>query len=779
MTKYFLYAKILFACVLLKFKCKGDFMKAEILSALRQVKKRNGEIIAFDQVKITNAILKAMEATTEGNIEDAQKVSNEVAIELKNKYRSGGIPDIEEIQNIVEKKLVVAGFFNVTRAYIVYREKRAELRSQIKEIPEEVKVLARESKKYFRNALGEFIGYLIYARWIPEKGRRETYIETVGRYIDFMRENLGTRISDEDCSELYQAILKQEVLPSMRLLWSAGLSAKATNVAAYNCSYIAITKIRDFGEILYISMCGTGVGFSVEEKAIQNLPQIKMQTGEVLETHFIGDSKEGWADALILGLTTWFSGRDINFDFSHLRPAGARLKTMGGKSSGPAPLRSLLNFCRDKILSRQGRRLSTINVHDIACKIGECVVMGGVRRSALISLSDLDDLTMRDAKKGQFYNTNPERSMANNSTIFNSKPSSAEFLEEWLALIKSGSGERGIFNRGSLVKQLPNRRLKVIKSDLDLMGTNPCGEIDLVSKQFCNLSEIVARTDDTRETLLRKIKLATILGTYQSTLTDFPYISEEWKQNCEKERLLGVSITGQWDCPVVRDKKILKELKLEAIRTNQLYSAKFGINPSTCITCIKPSGNGSQLIDASSGMHPRHAKYYIRRVRISPHEALFKMLKDQKVPYHPEVGQIDGLASVYVVEFPIKAPENSVTKNDLTAIEQLEYWKMVKLNYTEHNPSVTISVGDDEWITVSNWLYENWDILGGLSFLPREDHVYQLAPYEEITEEQYNKLIADFPDIDFSQILSYEKSEDYLGRGAQELACAADSCEVR
>lgn len=754
-------------------------MSNDAKHSLSQVKKRDGRIVNFDQNRITNAIFKAMKAIGEGTSDNALEVSKTVAADLKNKYRSGGIPEIEEIQNIVERKLIVAGFFNVAKSYILYREKRKDLRAQKKEIPEEIKKLSRESKKYFRNALGEFIGYLIYARWIPEESRRETWIETVDRYINFMRENLGSKISEEDYLELREAILNQEVLPSMRLLWSAGVAARETNVAAYNCSYIAVTKIRDFGEILYVLMCGTGLGFSVEEKAIQRLPQIKNQIGEILETHIIDDSKEGWADALILGFSTWFEGRDINFDFSRLRPAGARLKTMGGKSSGPDPLKALLGFCRGKILNRQGRRLSTLDVHDIVCKIGECVVMGGVRRSALISLSDLDDVIMRDAKKGQFYVVNPERSMANNSTVFNIKPNSIEFLEEWLALIKSGSGERGIFNRGGLVEQLPTRRLRVIKQDLDFMGMNPCGEINLVSKQFCNLSEVVARAGDTKETLLKKVRLATILGTYQATLTNFPYLSEEWKQNCEKERLLGVSITGQWDSPVVRDKKILKELKLEAIRINQLYSAKCGINPSTCITCVKPSGNGSQLIDASSGMHPRHAKYYIRRVRISPHEALFKMLKDQKVPYHPEVGQIDGLASVYVVEFPVKAPESAITKNDLTAIEQLEHWKKVKLNYTEHNPSVTISIGNDEWIAVSNWLYENWDILGGLSFLPREDHVYQLAPYEEITEEQYNKLIADFPDIDFSQILAYEKSEDYIGGGAKELACAAGSCEIQ
>lgn len=746
---------------------------------LSQVKKRDGRIVGFDQERITDAVLKAMQAAGEGTPDDALKVSKNVISELKKKYRSGGVPGIEEIQDIVEQKLILLDFGKTAKAYIIYRQKRAELRAAKKEIPEKIKNLADESKKYFRNTLGEFIGYLIYARWIPEENRRETWVETVDRYIGFMRENLGTKIPEKDYTEIRKAILNHQILPSMRLLWSAGTAARATNVAAYNCSYIAVTQIRDFGEILYISMCGTGVGFSVEEKAIQNLPQIKIQTGAILETHIVDDSKEGWADALILGLTTWFDGKDIKFDFSKLRPAGARLKTMGGKSSGPAPLISLINFCREKILKRQGRRLNTLDVHDIVCKIGDCVVMGGVRRSALISLSDLDDLAMRDAKKGQFYVANPERSMANNSTIFNNKPNSAEFLEEWLALVKSGSGERGIFNRGSLSKQLPARRLSVIQSDLDLMGCNPCGEIDLLSKEFCNLSEIVARVDDTSETLLQKIRLATIIGTYQATLTYFPYLSEKWKENCEKERLLGVSITGQWDCPVVRNEAVLRELKSEAIRTNQLYAAKFGINPSTCITCVKPSGNGSQLIDASSGMHPRHAKYYIRRVRISPHESLFKMLKDQKITYHPEVGEVDGLASVYVLEFPVKAPEGAVTKNNLTAIEQLEYWKMVKLNYTEHNPSITISVGNNEWISVCNWLYENWDILGGLSFLPREEHVYQLAPYEEITKEQYEKLVEDFPDIDFSQILVYEKGEDYLGRGSQELACAADSCEIR
>ena len=462
-----------------------------------------------------------------------------------------------------------------------------------------------------------------------------------------------------------------------------------------------------------------------------------------------------------------------------MRPAGSRLKTMGGKSSGPAPLKSLLEFARRKILSNQGRRLSSIDVHDIICKIGDIVVMGGVRRSALISLSDLEDKEMQNAKTGQFYLIEPQRSLANNSVAYNSKPATTEFLEEWLALAKSGTGERGIFNRGGLKKQMPERRWKIFEKDAATSGTNPCGEINLKSKEFCNLTEVVARAEDTEESLLEKIRLATILGTYQSTLTNFPYLSPEWKKNCDEERLLGVSITGQWDSMAARDKGTLLKLKEKAIETNKIYAGKFGINPSMAITCTKPSGTVSQLVDAASGMHPRYSKYYIRRIRISASDSLFHMLKDQKVPYHPEIGQGIDSATTYVLEFPVKAPEGAVFKDDLNAIEQLEYWKLVKENYTEHNPSVTISVGEEEWIKVANWLYDNWDILGGLSFLPREDenHVYELAPYEAITEERYNQLVEAMPEIDFSQIMVYEKEDET--QGAKELACVGATCEIK
>ena len=523
-------------------------------------------------------------------------------------------------------------------------------------------------------------------------------------------------------------------------------------------------------------MSGTGVGFSVESQNAQSLPQIKFQSGKKIPTFVVPDSKEGWADALTFGLKTWYDGNDVDFDISQLRPAGARLKTMGGKSSGPDPLVRLLAIAKKKVLSRQGKRLTNIDVHDIVCCIGDCVVSGGVRRSALISLSDLDDDAMRDAKKGQFYITEPQRSIANNSAVYLTKPTSAEFMDEWVALMKSGSGERGIFNRSGLLKTLPERRIKVLGGYVGNLGSNPCGEVILQSKQFCNLSEVVARSEDDEKSLLRKIKLATILGTYQATLTKFDYLSKEWKANCEKERLLGVSITGQWDCPAVRDAKVLDKMRKEVLKTNETYAKRFKINPSTCATSVKPSGTVSQTVDCASGMHPRYAPFYIRRIRITGTDSLFKMLRDQGVPYLPEVGQSKENATTFVFEFPIKAPKNSVFKNDLTAIEQLEYWKTVKIHYTEHNPSITVYVGENEWIEVANWVFNNWDIIGGLAFLPRNDHVYQLAPYEEINEEKYNELVKKLGTIDFSKIMTYEKQDNSDAK--KELACVGGVCEI-
>lgn len=743
------------------------------------VRKRDGTISPFDRDAIARAVTKAMETTKEGGRRESDYIARKVESELKRigKIVKDFIPTVEGIQDVVERELIMEEFPATAKSYILYREERTRAREKQSEVPEEVKALVNEGKKYFRNPLSEFVYYRTYSRWMPNEGRRETWIETVDRYINFMKENLGEKLTVAEYTEIREAILKQEVMPSMRLLWAAGDAARKSNVAGYNCSYIAPSCLQDLGEIMYLLMCGTGVGYSVESQSAQSLPQIKkQQAGKEVATHTVLDSKEGWADAYVLGLNTWFSGGDIKFDYSQLRPAGARLETMGGKSSGPEPLISLIDFSRQRIMRKQGRRLSNLDLHDIICKIGEVVVSGGVRRSALISLSDLDDHDLRHAKDGQFYLTDPQRMMSNNSAVYWDKPSNAAFLDEWVSLMKGGSGERGIFNRGSLANQIPERRWKTFEKDMDTCGTNPCGEIILKSKQFCNLSEIVARSEDTEASLMKKARLAAIIGTYQSSLTNFGYLSKEWKENCEGERLLGVSITGQWDCKTVRDPALMAKLKDEAVNVNKEYAKRFGINPSASVTAVKPSGTVSQLVDASSGMHPRNSQYYIRRIRISATDSLFKLMRDQGVPYHPEVGQSAENAVTYVLEFPVKAPEKSIYKNDQTALEQLNYWKMVKEAYTEHNPSVTISVGEDEWINVANWLYENWDMIGGLSFLPRSNHVYRLAPYEEITEEQYETMMKKFPKVDFSKIVAYEREDQT--QGSKELACAGGACEI-
>ncbi len=747
--------------------------------ALQKIEKRDGSLVPFNEKRITRAIYRAMESVGEGSESDAKRVMDLVCdalVSLK-KEKKGIALSVETIQDVVENELIAAGFVTTAKSYILYRRERSLAREKSGFVPENVKELVAKSKQYFRNPLAEFVYYRTYAKWVPDEGRRETWIETIDRYVDFMKENIGQDLTAREYTEIRDSILRQESMPSMRLLQFAGKAASRTNVCAYNCSFIAPQSFQDFAEIMYISMCGTGVGWSVESENIQALPQIKRQTGKVLPSYVIPDSKEGWADAFSLGMKTWFDGSDIEFDYSKIRPAGARLKTMGGKSSGPEPLRSLLVFTRERILRKQGRHLTNLDAHDIICKIGECVVAGGVRRSAMISLSDLDDEMIRDSKSGQFYLTEGQRMLANNSAVYLTKPTVTEFLDEWVALAKSGSGERGIFNRGGLAQTLPKRRLDQFKGGIyPSWGTNPCGEIILQSKQFCNLSEVVARADDTVETLMSKIKVATILGTYQSTLTYFPYLSKEWKKNCEKERLLGVSITGQWDCALVRDPKIIEKMRDYAIEINKKYAKRFGVNPSTCITCVKPSGTVSQTVDCASGMHPRHAPYYIRRVRISATDALFKMMKDQGVPYYPEVGQTLEDATTFVLEFPMKAPDGAICKDDITALDQLEHWKVMKKHYTEHNPSVTISVGDDEWLAVADWLYKNWEIVGGLSFLPRSNHVYQLAPYEEITKKQYNEMVERLGDIDFSKIVTYEKEDETEAK--RELACVGGVCEI-
>ena len=757
-------------------------LKSE-LAKIKSIRKRSGEVVPFDLEIVARAIFRAFEVSGEGGDPESHIVANHVfktLLGLRSELvsqRQGAkfLPTVEVVQGLVEKELMKNGFTDTAKKYIIYRNKRSELRAAFGPVPEAVRQAVEESSKYFSSPYSEYIFYQFYSRWIPELGRRETWIETVDRYMAYMRENLKDKLSAKEYEDVRQAILSQDICPSMRLLWSAGRACRNSNVWAYNCSYVAPTCPQDLGEIMYVSMCGAGLGFAVEWENVQRFPQIKKQTKEKPIIHIIHDSKEGWADAFVLGLKTWFNGRDIKFDYSMIRPAGARLETAGGRASGPQPLMDLMEFARRKILAKQGRRLSNLDMHDIICQIGMIVVAGGVRRSALISLSELEDTEMRDAKKGQFYLTEGQRSMANNSAVYNAKPGAEEFLDEWTALVKSKSGERGIFNRAGLEKQLPARRWAVVKNERQ-MGLNPCGEIYLRSKQFCNLTSIVIRPKDTVATLKRKMELATLLGTYQSTLTNFGYLSKKWKENCETERLLGVSLTGYYDNPIIRDDKVLDTLKADSIETNKKYAKRFNINPSTAITCVKPHGNSGQLLGVGSGMHPWYSPYFIRRVRISHTDTLLQMARDQGVPCLPEVGQFESSATTFVLEFPVKAPEGAIFKDEVSALDLMKEWKRLKEHFVEHNPSATIYVGPDEWIAVGNFVYENWDWIGGLSFLPRSEHVYQLAPYEAITKEEYERRAKAIGKIDFSKLSQYEAADNTTG--AKEFACVSGVCEI-
>ena len=746
-------------------------------SLLKSITKRDGSIVSFDHGKITNAVSKALHSAKEYRPGVAEKVTEAVVrkLSLRKSYDKKFVPTVEGVQDLVEMELMLQKFTATAKAYILYRAERSKAREQSIIVPQEVKDKINESSKYFKSPYQEFIFYQFYSKWRGEMGRRETWVEAIDRFMDYMKEKMGNKITATEYAEVREAILNQEICPSMRLLWSAGKACDASNVCAYNCAYIAPVSWRDLSEIMYVSMCGAGCGFSVEPENVGKFPQIQKQTGQMAPKIVIEDSKEGWCKAFVEACIVWEKGKDVELDYSLIRPAGAKLVTMGGRASGPAPLQELMQFTRRKILAKQGRRLSTLDLHDIICQIGLIVVAGGVRRSALISLSSLDDSEIRDAKKGTFWQTEGQRSMANNSAVYEVKPTADDFMQEWTALVTSHSGERGIFNRGGLQFQVPKRRWDVLKKAKQ-PGVNPCGEIYLQSKQFCNLTSIVVRPEDDMENLKRKMRLATLLGTYQATLTDFSYLSKEWKKNCEKEQLLGVSITGYYDNKLVRNDQNLRALRDESIKTNKKYAKRFDKNESTSITCVKPHGNSGQLLGVGSGMHTWYSHYYIRRVRISANDPLLKLARNQGVPIFPEVGYSTSNAATMVMEFPCKAPDDALVNKDVTALEMLEEWKRLKVNFTEHNPSVTIYIGDNEWIKVANFVYENWDIVGGLSFLPRSNHVYRLAPYEEITKEEYERRVKELQHLDFSKLVTYEQED--MTTGAKELACAGGVCEI-
>ena len=619
-----------------------------------------------------------------------------------------------------------------------------------------------------------FIHVSRYARWIEEENRRETWEETVGRYFDYLekhtKDNHNFSLSVEKRKELQSAVLNLEIMPSMRALMTAG-------VAAYNCSYLPVDSVRSFDECLYILMCGTGVGFSVERKYTKQLPVINESLEESETTIVVGDSKAGWAKGYKELIHLLYSGQIPSWDLSKLRPAGARLKTFGGRSSGPDPLDDLFRFTVGIFKGATGRQLKSIECHDLMCKIGSVVVVGGVRRSALISLSDLQDQEMALAKSGEWWNNEGQRALANNSVCYKEKPPIGIFMREWLTLYNSKSGERGIYNRQSAVeKSLENGRRD---SEHDF-GTNPCSEIILRPYQFCNLTEVVVRAEDTIKDLERKIELATILGTIQSTLTDLKYLRKIWKDNTEEERLLGVSLTGIMDNALLNSasagylSELLSQLKDVAVDTNLGLSEQLGIPQSTAITCVKPSGTVSQLVDSASGIHARHSEYYIRTVRGDKKDPLTQFMQSVGVPVEDDIMQPD---STVVFSFPVKSPSKAVTRNDTGAIEQLNLWLKYQKNWCEHKPSVTITVKEDEWLDVGAWVYENFDDVAGISFLPHSDHTYKQAPYQECSKEEYLSLKKRMPtNINWQDLSDLEKDDST--RGGQELACSADSCEI-
>jgi len=618
----------------------------------------------------------------------------------------------------------------------------------------------------------QFIAKSRYARWLETEGRREDWAETVQRYMEQVVSDKALDHGDD----LYDAILNLEVMPSMRAMMTAGPALNRDNTSGYNCSYLPVDDPKSFDEAMFILLCGTGVGFSVERQYIQKLPEVPDTLFDSETTVVVKDSKEGWAKSFRQVLSLLWAGEIPKWDVSKVRPAGARLKTFGGRASGPAPLVDLFNFAVDTFKKAQGRKLTSLECHDLMCKIGQIVVVGGVRRSAMISLSNLSDDRMRHAKSGNWWDNEGQRALANNSVAYTEKPDIELFMKEWLALIESKSGERGIFNRVASKAQAAKNGRRDPEWEF---GTNPCSEIILRPYQFCNLTEVVVRATDTIDTLSEKVRLATILGTIQSTYTNFPYLRKVWQKNTEEERLLGVSLTGIMDNPLMTSKnagleKTLEHLRSVAVSTNAEWADRLGVPQSAAITCVKPSGTVSQLVDSASGIHARHSEYYIRTVRGDNKDPLTTFMKDQGIPSEPCVMKPD---TTTVFSFPVQAPENCVTRNDMSAVEQLETWLAYQRHWCEHKPSVTITVRDEEWLEVGAFVYKHFDEMSGVSFLPHSDHTYQQAPYQECSKEEYQDLLAVMPkSIDWAGLALYEAEDNTSGM--QTMACSADSCEI-
>lgn len=732
-----------------------------------EIVKRDGRVVVFEPGRIEYALTRCFAAVGREPYTPVSELTLRV-VNIMSARR--GMPTVEVVQDAVELTLQAAGEFEAAKAYILYRAEHAKQRGD-RPIPDEVRDAFGEADQYFPTPLQKFQFFDKYSRFDYDKGRRETWIETVDRATSYLYELAGDRLESAVYERVRRAILEMRAMPSMRLLAMAGAPARRNNVTIYNCSYLPVDSVDSFVEALLISMSGCGVGFSVESRYTENLPRVKRQRGQRPAPLTIEDSAEGWGDALREAMNAWLDGEDVECDYAEIRPAGAPLRTKGGRASGPEPLRRMLDFTRARILARQGRYLRPLDAHDVMCAVGNAAVSGGVRRTAMISLFDNDDVEMRLCKSGDFERDNSQRWNANNSAVWpEGGLSQTEVMRQVLEMVESERGEPGIFSRQAALDLRPERRRATD------FGTNPCGEIILRPFEFCNLSIAVARQGDTRESLQEKVEVATIIGTIQAMATHFPGLRPAWQKNCEEERLLGVDITGQLDSLVAQDAQVQRYLRGVVLETNRAFAERLGINQSAAATTVKPSGNSSQLLDTSSGLHARWAPYYVRNVRVGTHTPVYKVLRDAGVPMDPENGQTPEDANTWVVHFPVKAPEGSVTRKDRSAIEQCDYWLQNKVNWTEHNPSVTITYRPDEVMDMTKWIWEHRDLIGGMAFLPAFDAQYDQLPYIEISQDDYERRVAELPEIDFSKIYRYESTD--LTNAAQELACLAGQCEM-
>jgi ribonucleoside-triphosphate reductase len=743
------------------------------------IQKRDGRVVPFERKNIVRAIEKCYAACTETDLDSSVTMTPEAVadrvIEIMDRTVGQDGYTVERVQDTVERVLMSFTLWEPARRFIIYREEHARQRDE-RPIPDDVRAAYEADDAYFPTPLQRFQFLDKYSRWNADLERRETWLETVDRGVDFLSELSLGRLKTEHQDAIRDGIRNMHAMPSMRLLAMAGPAARRDNTTIFNCSAQGADSIEAFPEVLLISMAGCGAGFSVERRYVHKLPMVQRQKATRPDLFIVDDTAEGWAKALQTGLEHWFYGEDIVFNYDLIRLPGTPLKTKGGRASGPEPLKKLLDFTRTKILSRQGASLNPIDAHDIMCMVGQTVVSGGVRRTAMISLFDLDDADMLRAKEPGFDVHNDQRWNANNSAVWtgNDSLSMLTFMDRFMTMLRSNNGEPGIFNHDAVIKMMPTRR-----DGNRTFLTNPCGEIQLRNREFCNLSAAVARSDDTFESLAEKVRLATIIGTVQSMATYYPHLRDDWRRNGEAERLLGVDITGQVDCPMLTGRdgpEIMRRLRQVAVDTNIATAAELGINRSASVTCVKPSGNTSQLVNCSSGLHARWAPYYIRNVRVSATSPLARVLLDAGVPMHAENNQDPENPQTWVVSFPVKSPDGAITRNDRSAVEQCEYWLRNKLYWTEHNPSVTITYRPGEEIDLMQWVWDHFDKIGGMAFLPADDSSYAQLPYIEISQEEYERRMAEFPDIDFPKIFRYEQTDRTTA--SQEQACLSGVCEV-